>query len=222
VVLAKILFDDRTSHQYEGRDPEDLDILIQTVLPQTRAVPVAYLYESYVVALEMRKPGDNFQIRGVELLNGWKVIQGRVEMESNGAYDKKQLTDKTTSDSRCRRCYGTGMERMPDGSVRKGCQHEPMTAAEEDEIAANVERDADFIRTQAEFMREALSKIGSPKPAPREEAPKQDGKRLVCDACGRKVLKLYGYEPGATCGELLNRGTHEGDLKLCEGKFKAL
>src|SRR5688572_31548515 len=75
-VLAEILFRDRAAAQYEARDTEDLDILVQTIMPQTRSVPVKHLPECYVVALEQRQPGDNFQIRGVELVNAWKVIQG--------------------------------------------------------------------------------------------------------------------------------------------------
>lgn len=217
-MLAEILFYDRASAQYPGRDPEELDALVQTIIPQTRSIPVRYLAECYVVALEQRKPDDNFQIRGVELINAWKVIAGRIEMESKGAYSQKQLP--TNAAATCQRCYGTGMERMPNGTVRPGCAHVPMTETEEDEIKRHRMADAEFIQDQAELMREALRQIGNLKPVPVAVAPKQKGVRLVCDACGRKVNTLYGsWEVGDECGDLLNRGCHDGELKSCEGIF---
>jgi hypothetical protein len=216
--LAEIFFRDRASAQYESRDPEDLDALVQTVLPQTRSIPVKYLSECYVVALEARQPGDNFQIRGVELLNAWKVIQGRVEMESKGAYENKTRLLTANARGACSRCFGTGFERMSDGSVRPNCPHEQWT--DEDELTAEeneAERRA-FVAKQAEIVREALKRVAGPKPpVPNMPAPPPPGHWLKCDSCPNRVNVLYVTE-GQRCGALLNR--YEGEPKICEGTLK--
>lgn len=119
----------------------------------------------------------------------------------------------------CPNCYGTGMERMPDGRVRPGCKHEGWTPEFETEIERNEEARRVEIKKQADFMKEALGKVGRPKPAADASKPKQAGTPLVCTnpACARKVNTLYGFEPGQTCNELLNRGTHDGELEFCGG-----
>jgi hypothetical protein len=219
--LAEIFFLDRASAQYDGREPEDLDALVQTVLPLTRSIPVEYLAECYVVALEQRPASDNYQIRGVELLNAWKVVQGRLEMESSGAYDKGRLLP-THAANACPKCYGTGMERMPDGSVRKGCKHEDWTPEFETEYERGEDERRADVKRQAAFMKEALSRVGSSKPVPDAPQPKQIGTKLTCtnEACRRKVSTLYGYEQGQSCRELLNRGVHDGELKFCDGTLQ--
>jgi hypothetical protein len=219
-VLARLFYSDRLSHQYEGRDPEDLDLLIQAVIPQTRSIPVHYLPECYVVALEQRPPGDNFQIRGVELVNAWKVIQGRVEMESKGAYENKTRLITANARGACSRCFGTGFERMPDGSVRPNCPHDQWT--DEDQLTAEeneAERRA-FIQKQAEVMREALKAAKRPKPEEKASPEPAPGVWLKCSKCPRKVNVLY-FEPGQVCNDLLNRGQGEGELKLCDGVLTA-
>lgn len=216
--LVEIFFLDRASAQYESRDVDDLDALVQMVIPQTRSIPVKYLPECYVVALEARQAGDNFQIRGVELLNAWKVIRGRVEMESKGAYENKTRLLTSNARGACSRCFGTNFERMPDGSVRPNCPHDQWT--EEDELTAE-ESEAErreFVRKQAEIVREALKKVAGPKPpVPNMPAPPPPGHWLQCDACPNRVNVLYLSE-GQSCGALLGR--YEGDPHICKGTLR--
>lgn len=125
----------------------------------------------------------------------------------------------------CVRCFGTTWERMPDGSVRHGCSHVPLTDEEERAMQENRERDAALARDGVEFMREALKKVGAPKPPTDRPAPvhKPADRFLVCGGCRRKVNTTFmRFEPGDACGDLLNRGTHEGEPKLCGGTFEAV
>lgn len=215
-MLAEILFRDRAAAQYEARETEDLDILVQTIMPQTRSIPVKYLPECYVVALEQRAAGDNFQIRGVELVNAWKVIQGRVEMESKGAYDNRRALPSRARGA-CSRCFGTGFERMPDGSVKSGCPHDQWT--DEDRLTAEeneAERRA-FVQRQAEIMREIVKKAQTPAPPRKDGVTPPAGYWLQCDACPNRVNVLYVTD-GQQCGALLNR--YEGEPKICTGTLK--
>jgi hypothetical protein len=141
----------------------------------------------------------------------------RMNVELDGV---KMLPENATH--ACLRCFGTGFERMPNGAVKPNCDHIPMTEEEEAAIREHRVADAEFVKGTAEFMREALSKIGNPKP-PAE--PKKDtrGTRLVCGVCGRKVWTVFGFIVGGVCGELLNRGEYDdlADMKFCDGVFAA-
>lgn len=224
-MLAKILFDDRVAHQYDPRAAEDTDMIVQTFLPITRSVPLNRLYESYVGAVEARAPGNNFQITAGEIVQAWRVLEGRIEMESKGAYDDSRALPSRAA-AACSRCQGTGWERMPDGTRRKGCLHDEWTPEDERELRGNAEDRAAQIKRGAEMMKEVLKTVGSPKPAPAEVRAKVRGTALRCSnpSCprhrgGEFVNTLYGFEEGGRCGELLNRGSNEPDLEFCEGRM---
>jgi hypothetical protein len=136
--------------------------------------------------------------------------------------DKTRLLTANAANA-CPKCYGTNMERMPNGSVRPGCLHEGWSPEFEEEIEHNEEARRAEIKKQADFMKDALSKVGSPKPVADAPKPKQAGTVLRCtnEACARKVTTLYGFEPGQSCNELLNRGVHDGPLKSCDGTLEA-
>jgi hypothetical protein len=110
----------------------------QAMLPLVRSIPTERLYECYVLAMEAREPGNTFLVSGVELLSAWKVLRERMEADSSGAYDKSRMLTANAANA-CPNCYGTGMERMPNGSVRKGCKHEDWTPEFETEYERNEE-----------------------------------------------------------------------------------
>jgi hypothetical protein len=122
----------------------------------------------------------------------------------------------------CQACFGTGFRRMPDGSVRPGCSHEGMTLREEEEYARSEDERREEVRRQTELLREAMSKIGSPRPARNVPEPKPKGTPLICTnpACRWRVSTYFGFEEGQTCSDLLNRG--EGEPKLCEGVLRKI
>lgn len=112
----------------------------------------------------------------------------------------------------CERCFGTGREEMPGGGVRPDCDHTPLS--DEERAARDEEK-----REQLAWLREQAKQVGRPKPVT-VEAPKPPvGVWLRCDSCPRKVNVLH-YEPGQKCGDLLNRGHDEGDLKFCQGALR--
>lgn len=149
----------------------------------------------------------------------WRAYQEHVEeVEGRDDFDPSRLlTDNAAA--ACKRCYGTGMERMPDGAVRPGCQHAPMTDAEDAEIERNRVADAEFVRKQTEFMREALKTVGSPKPPIKPVPVKPAGKTFRCDSCGRDVDAVFGWEAGEECGDLINRAHQDGEIQLCKGRM---
>lgn len=192
----------------------------QAMLPLVRSIPTESLYECYVLAMEAREPGNTFLVSGVEMLSAWKVLHERMEADSSGAYDKSRMLTANAV-SVCPKCDGTGWERTPKGR-KKGCDHAGWTPEFETELERSEEQRREDVRKQAEFMREALGKVGSPKPVAGAPKPKQVGTVLRCtnEACARKVTTLYGFEPGETCRELLNRGVHDGPLKFCDGTLE--
>lgn len=112
----------------------------------------------------------------------------------------------------CERCFGTGREEMPGGGVREDCDHAPLT--DEERAARDEEK-----REKLAWLRERAREVGRPKPV-KVEAPKPPaGVWLKCDSCPRKVNVLH-YEAGQKCGELLNRGHDEGELKICQGTLR--
>lgn len=117
----------------------------------------------------------------------------------------------------CSRCFGTGFERMPDGSVKPGCPHDQWTDDDESEVERNEELRRAEVQRQAEFMREALKKVGRPKPVTVERSIPPAGVWLKCPKCPNRVNVLY-YEAGQRCGRLLDAHT---DPKLCDGTLEA-
>lgn len=120
----------------------------------------------------------------------------------------------------CSRCFGTGFERMSDGSVRPGCPHDEWTPEDESELERNEEQRRADVARQAEVRREALKAVAGPKPpAPNVQPPPPKGLDYKCDSCTRTLNVLRELD-GATCNDLLNRGTNDGELKLCRGTFR--
>ena len=152
-ILAKILLDDRIAHNYEPRPPEETDIIVQAFLPVTRCIPVRHLYECYVAGLEARHGGNNFQITAVEMVHAWKGLQGRLEKEL--IVGRKLLPEHAAT--ACQRCFGSGREEMPDGSVRAGCEHIPFTPEELKERAQAKAKMIQSLRAQARQIRAAKS-----------------------------------------------------------------
>lgn len=59
----------------------------------------------------------------------------------NDELDKSRLLPQHAA-APCPRCFGTGFERMPDGSVRPGCKHEPIDEGAAADISRSVLRPA--------------------------------------------------------------------------------
>jgi ribosomal protein L44E len=112
----------------------------------------------------------------------------------------------------CLRCYGTGKEEMSDGTSRAGCAHLPVSEEEQAErTRLQIER--------VKFAREQAKRIGAPKPPSTERPKPAPGLSFKCSSCGRVLLVLR--EPdGQPCGDLLNRGHDEGELKFCDGTLE--
>lgn len=210
-MLVKILLDDRLAHNYELRDAEDVDIIAQAMLPVTRSVPVNQLYPSYLVAMENRQPGNNFQITGIEILQGWRAIQDKNETYGTSQTGQKLLPENAAK--ACLRCFGTGKEQMLGGGVKESCDHRPLTEAED--RARIQERLNQIEKMRAQIHKPAPSKLEIVK-------PKVKAQKLQCTVCGRKVSTFVGWQPGEVCG--LPTGTHkdDGSPVTCEGKMKVV
>ena len=198
-MLAKILFDDRAAHQYEPRAAEETEMIAQTFIPITRSIPVEHLYRSYVAAVEARTTGNNFQITAIELLQGWKLLQGTIEMES--LTGPKRLTENAAG--ACERCFGTGQDVAPTGT--RPCDHTPLTDAER---SARAKAKADGIAwMQAEAAKMRAAKRAAEVAPPKVEAPPV--LKLVCTGCGSKGTTLQGWRPGEACTRPPCAGTME-------------
>lgn len=112
----------------------------------------------------------------------------------------------------CERCFGTMREEMPGGGVREDCDHTPLS--DEERAARDDEK-----RERLKWLREQAKQIGRPKPAVVERPKVPAGLHYKCDSC-RRALNVLRELDGQECGDLLNRGTHDGELKLCRGQFK--
>jgi hypothetical protein len=128
--------------------------------------------------------------------------------EMNRELDGVRLLPENAA-AACPKCGGTGWERMPDNSVRHGCKHDaPVDAAPADPA---------FVADTAGLMREALSRIGSPRPQPGPVPQKRDAPNLCCSSCGERYSTYYGFQEGDGCRHLLTAD----DVKFCGGKLAA-
>lgn len=202
-VLAKVLFDDRIARQFDPRPAEETDRIVTSMLPVTRSIPTRYLYECYVVAMEMRAAGNNFPITGIELVQAWKEKQGAVEMESLRA-DRLLPANAAAA---CVRCYKRTTDKgivecleinAADGSLMGPCDHRPLTAEEQADAAR---KRVDFLanmRAHARRTEEARRKADGEARA-KADAEKPKGKRLQCTSCQRTVSSLAGWTGGEPC-----------------------
>jgi hypothetical protein len=123
---------------------------------------------------ERRRQGKERQIvTPNDLVVEWDKIK-----ELHYELDKSRLLPENAA-SACQRCFGTGKEEMPDGSVKDECSHLPLSAADIEERAQAKAR-------SIEFMREAMKKMSAPKPAAPQK-PRFVNIRMKCNGCGRCV-----------------------------------
>jgi hypothetical protein len=203
-VLAKILFDDRISRQFDPRDPEETDIIVSSFLPLTQSIPTEQLYPCYILAMEMRPSGNNFPVSGVELLQAWKERQGTVEMQS---LDDSRLLPQHAS-AACLRCDKEGREIHLDGSIGGVCDHRPFTEEEKAEAS----------RVKAEIITQAQEEANKRIQAKRQaeiSKPKFVNIRMECNYCHRRVdSDGVMWKDGDVCGGFLAE-----DKPVCAGKF---
>jgi hypothetical protein len=130
----------------------------------------------------------------------------------NAELDKARLLPENAAGA-CLRCGGNGFEVMPDGKVRPGCQHAPVT---DEERAQRKQFQAEMI---AQALKEARkAKSIRPEPPPRIERVK--GETLHCSECPRTVNTLGGWQEGEPCGVAVGRGDGvEGALHRCTGRM---
>jgi ribosomal protein L44E len=213
--LGQILDRYRASKNWQAQSDADHNLTVAAWLEilDIAGVPVRHYESCYKAArqtqIECQAAGESVGPLGAdELAAEWiKIRRLNEEIERTSV---KMLAE--VNPRHCLRCYGTGDEEMSDGTVRKGCAHEPLS---DDEKA---ERNR-LQRERVRFAREQAAHIGRPKP-PVVERPKAPPMlSLTCSNCGRKVQRLY-CEEGQTCGDLLNRGQGEGELKLCDGTLR--
>lgn len=227
-VLAKILLDDRLAHNFDIDAPEDTDLIVQSILPITRSIPLEYLYESYVRAMELRPVGNTYQIKGVEMVGAWREIQGQLEMESVSglAHNQKLLperaaaacprcvkeTDPQTKTTHCR-------EVMPDGSIGGPCDHRPLTEEEMKEAARIKADNLAWAKREADRIREQRRKFEQ-----KEEKPRFVNIRMECSSCHRRVdSDGVGWKDGDACGAVLKGGDASYTIPtLCEGQLFAI
>lgn len=123
------------------------------------------------------------------------VEWGKIKNLHQEINNVRQLPERAAA--ACERCGGHGREEMPDGSVREGCEHRPMS---------NDERDARARRRieQLTAMRADLRKPSPPQPVQAKPKPAA-GQVLQCSTCARKVNTLLGWEINETCKMKLDR-----------------
>jgi hypothetical protein len=174
-----------------GRLPEneqDIAIVTWFEILDDAGVPSDLLAACYRSAQlresERRKAGKERQIiTPNDLAVEWDKIKAL-----NSEIDQTRMLPEHAAGT-CRKCYGTGMERMPDGSVRPGCQHEP---------GAEPERERGVTFNQAAVMRTALRRIGS-KPVGVGPIKEKGGQPLHCSSCSREANTVEGWTAGETC-----------------------
>lgn len=150
--------------------------------------------------MEIRKPGNNFQITAVEMVQAWKEIQNRGE--GNGGFvDQPRLIPEKAA-AACQRCYGTGFE-YTDAGVRPGCSH---AFGDEDAPLAPPELIDQVKQMRAELVKE-------PERGPFRLSVVHQ--KLECDSCGRQVSSRVGWRLGDVCGVLIAEGP-----ELCRGVMK--
>jgi hypothetical protein len=138
------------------------------------------------------------------------LAYSRFLAEREGQLDKSRLLPENAA-AACERCFGTGMEEMPDDTVRPGCEHKPMT---DDERRERIERGR-------AIMREAIRNIAKPMPAEPEPAPVEFHVEIHCTDCNRKDSTAAGWKIGEVCGARLPGPVRlELDERLaCSGKM---
>lgn len=147
----------------------------------------------------------------------WKLLEesdGRVSTTVNG----RHLLPETAS-SVCPRCDGTGQERMPDGSRRKGCKHEYTS---EDEAEHIIVRDRKLVEQKAKEMREDLARLASVKAMPTESIADKIVVSFNCTECRRPASSAFGWAYNDRCDARLPGPVREDERLACPGVMKVL
>lgn len=149
------------------------------------------------------------QQRRSELKQQGKAVDGIIEPNDLAAewakirnmhaeIDKSRLLPENAKGA-CQRCFG----------ARDDCPHTPLTKEEEDALIRERVQ-------QIEAIRESL-KYSKPVAVPPVEV-KPTYRKLVCDACGRRVSTLQGWTDGEACGDIVDSTDPEKPI-LCDGIF---
>lgn len=194
----------------------DLTIAAWFEVLSDNGVPVEHYGDCYKSAMrrrvELKAEGrDVMPLSADDLVVEWRSLKDRIEpREVNG---RKLLAENNAGT--CQRCFGTGREQMPDGSVKEDCSHAPFS---EGEVAERAEAKAKMIQ----FVREAAAKI-TPKPieTPKPKEPITAKIRMQCSACGRKVTSLEGWRFGETCGALIGDDRCQGQMRVSDEAISA-
>lgn len=172
-------------------------------------VPFPAFDECYRAALKTRMRQKSAGVKlmpmaAEDLAVEWPAVKAAAEIN----HGPKRLAASSESD--CPRCFGTGMEALPNNISRPGCSHAPLTDAERPL----------FIEARSKFngmMAEGLLKIGveiptMPKPQPKKQKP--SSVRLQCSHCARPANSLEGWMKHESCRAL------KKDQTVCVGVMR--
>ncbi|HEX7313268.1 MAG TPA: hypothetical protein VF297_05080 [Pyrinomonadaceae bacterium] len=178
-------------------------------------VPAEQYEACYAAAVqaraERRAAGENLvHLTADELAAEWLKIKRLHDEMQREEMKHRMLTENAPG--ACQRCLGTGKDSTPDGVI--DCDHVPLT--DEQKAARDALRDEKLAWIRAE-----MKKVGAPKPPVRDAPKPPPGLWFKCDSCSRRLNVLRDMD-GQRCGDLLNRGTHEGELRLCEGTMHSV
>lgn len=205
--IGNILERWRFANQWEPFPDDDHNLTIAAwyEVLQAGGVPYEAYGRCYEAALSSRMKR---KARGEKVLNlsaedlavEWPAV--RDEFMRRNAKGQKLLA--ANSKAGCPRCFGTGSEVMPDGSVRSDCAHEPLTKAE---MAERAKLKADLIAgVRADASRRAM-------PQPGLRVAKDPGVVMECGTCAREVDSREGWQVGEQCKALR-------DGKKCDGRMR--
>lgn len=190
-----------------SENEQDVTILTWFEILSDAGVPVERYSDCYRSAQqrenERRAQGKDRQtVTPNDLAVEWSKIK-----DLHYELDKSRLLAENAAGT-CLRCYGTGKEEMEGGTVREGCKHLPI---EKDEAER---RQQAAIERGAQMMKEAMKRIGNPKPV-------QRGSKFVdilmeCSYCHRRAHNDgVMWKDGDECGALLDPDKDE----ICRGQL---
>jgi hypothetical protein len=104
----------------------------------------------------------------------------------------------------CQRCFGTGREEMPDGSVRDDCEHTPLSEQEQ------LQRREAFAAQMAD-LRSGIRKVRS---MPDVKPPTEKRQPMECTNCARRVDGREGWQVGETCKALVDGANCQGVMRI--------
>lgn len=200
--LTRIIAEYWEGCQFQPMEAEDLLNRALAWKTITMPVPSDRLYEAYAYAVQNRNPER--LLRAEELCFAWRQLQAGYR---SAGEDGGQRMLAANSSAGCDRCYGTGMEVVPEKGARR-CSHDPLSEAErkarEDALAARgALRPADPGNVAAFKPKEAAAAL--PGPA-----------NIICSDCRREEWLESGWQIGDRCGAILDPQT----IKICGGRWR--